>query len=58
MDPIPQAEWCTCDPKKEVEGKTYPPKQGEGKAARGFGGATEAEEKIAKLTGVGDKPDS
>ena len=44
MDPLPAAEWCTCDPKKEVEGKSYPPKQGEGKAA--------------KLTGVGGTPDT
>jgi hypothetical protein len=26
MDQIPEAERCTCEPKVEVEGKSYPPK--------------------------------
>ena len=25
MDPIPEANWCTCDPKVERGGKQYPP---------------------------------
>ncbi|KEF60087.1 uncharacterized protein A1O9_04937, partial [Exophiala aquamarina CBS 119918] len=31
MDSIPESERCTCTPTREVEGKTYPPKSGEGK---------------------------
>ena len=25
MDPIPEAKWCTCEPRVEKEGKLYPP---------------------------------
>jgi len=31
MDSIPPEDRCTCVPKKVVDGKEYPPKQGEGK---------------------------
>jgi hypothetical protein len=31
MDSIPEEERCTCLPKTVVDGKEYPPKQGEGK---------------------------
>ncbi|KAF2656014.1 hypothetical protein K491DRAFT_692374 [Lophiostoma macrostomum CBS 122681] len=27
MDSIPADKWCTCDPKVEREGHTYPPMQ-------------------------------
>ncbi|KAL1969177.1 hypothetical protein VTN77DRAFT_431 [Rasamsonia byssochlamydoides] len=26
MDAIPEADWCTCTPRVQVEGKEYPPK--------------------------------
>lgn len=32
LDSVPKDELCTCQPTVEVEGKTYPPKQGEGHA--------------------------
>ena len=32
MDGIPEDKWCTCKPTVEVNGKTYPPKQGQGKS--------------------------
>jgi hypothetical protein len=25
MAGVPEDEWCTCEPKKEVDGKSYPP---------------------------------
>lgn len=30
LDSIPADEWCTCAPKVDVGGKTYPPKAGTG----------------------------
>jgi len=36
MDALPESEWCTCGPKKVVDGKEYPPKQGEGSVQVGY----------------------
>ncbi|KAI1610339.1 hypothetical protein EDD36DRAFT_443892 [Exophiala viscosa] len=33
MDSIAEDDRCTCKPTVEVDGKTYPPKQGEGHAS-------------------------
>ena len=33
MNSIEESEWCTCVPKKTVDGVDYPPKAGEGKVA-------------------------
>lgn len=34
LEYYPESDWCTCDPKVEVEGKEYPP---EGKSADSWG---------------------
>jgi hypothetical protein len=53
MDPVPQSEWCTCNPKTAIDSKEYPPKNGEGKASStGDYGSTESG-KVVKLTGTG-----
>jgi hypothetical protein len=53
MDPVPQSEWCTCNPKTTIDGKEYPPKSGEGKASStGDYGSTRSG-KVVKLTGTG-----
>lgn len=31
MDSISESDWCTCTPKKVVDGKRYPPMMGTGK---------------------------
>lgn len=30
LDDIPKNEWCTCTPKKDVNGTKYPPMAGQG----------------------------
>jgi hypothetical protein len=53
MDPVPQSERCTCNPKTTIDSKEYPPKSGEGKASStGDYGSTRTR-KVAKLTGTG-----
>ncbi len=37
MDSIPENDWCTCTPKKVVDGKEYPPKKGTGEASAKVG---------------------
>lgn len=33
LDDIPKAEWCSCTPKKDVNGTRYPPMAGQGQKA-------------------------
>ncbi len=58
MDDIPQSEWCTCNPKTEVDGKEYPPKNGESKPSAAGDPEGTGAGNVAKLTGQGMKPDT
>ena len=53
MDPVPQSEWCTCNPKTAIDGKEYPPKNGEGKASSTGDYRSTRLGKVVKLTGTG-----
>jgi hypothetical protein len=53
MDPVPQSEWCTCNPKTTIDGKEYPPKNGEGKASSTGNYRSTRSGKVVKLTGTG-----
>ncbi len=35
MDPLPQADRCSCEPRVVRAGKEYPPKMGEGRSGPG-----------------------
>jgi hypothetical protein len=58
MDSVSQSEWCTCNPKTTVDGKEYPPKNGEGKASSTGDYDSTGAGNVAKLTGQRDKPNT
>jgi hypothetical protein len=58
MDPFPEAEWCTCDPKTTVNGKEYPPNNGKGKASSTGDYGRSGSGNVTKLTRQGGKPNT
>ncbi|KAK4196612.1 hypothetical protein QBC40DRAFT_286926 [Triangularia verruculosa] len=41
---VPEDQWCTCEPKFTVAGKSYPPQAGQGRQPSSGGSADQQEE--------------